>query len=242
MDDAPFMTERSAVFAMALVGIASAWFFYQSSKKTKLHVIVYHDEDDRFFESFRNGVVQACHDRDVLLDYLSTSMRQAASSVFVKEIRDSTASAFLCRIPDAAVEAALMQSGRPFVSVLSDFQNPSGHYAKIDTDAYRLGETDWLVVDAEDDHPVRALATGNVLRVSAAEMLDALADNAKNAKVERIFLGSESLSHLAHNLAGHARSAFGTREVVYLDPGAYEKGMAAAHRLIDAVDRKSFFA
>lgn len=217
------LTERSALFALAMIGVAGAWFFLQSKKQSKVHVLVYHRVEDYFFSDFRDGITRYCRDKDLALNYFSTDIQEGLDDVFAELIQSSDADGFVCRNPKPAVIEALAKKGKPFVAVFSEAQ------------VVRLGVTDLLVLDVNDDSPVQLESGGRVLKVAPDMLLEDLSNFIKKEqiRVDRVILGSASMAHMRDSVAYYTSGALSVRDVVVLRQDGYGEGQAAIMNLME---------
>lgn len=222
------VTDKSILLAMAMLGIFGAWIFYQGRDKKKVKVMLYHQRSDAFFSEFKSGLVQACHDRGYMLDFffLDSGLGDQLSEIMIEEISDMDADAYVCRIPDKAVDTALRATGKPYVSAFSDYPGTAATYS-VDLDMYKLGEGDLLVVDRNDAYAVRTIDNEHILRTDAKHMLEDVQANKQD--VDRIIIASPSL--VSQNALKHLRH-MSFKYVLVIPSDAYNNGYSCIDRLL----------
>lgn len=222
-------TDRSVLLAMAMVGAFGAWVFYQSKHKRKLKVILYYEKGDPYFEDFKAGIVAACHERNIMLDFffLDSILGSQITNIMMEEIAGGDADAYICRIPNAAVDNVLRATRKPYVSAFSDYHSDTSTWS-LDIEPYRLTEKDLLVVDRNQRYTTATTNDERLLKTDAEKLLEDVLNATRNTEVERILVASPGLV-TPHTMKHLRHMSF--KNVVVIPPAAEEKGRAAVQNI-----------
>lgn len=96
-----------------------AWVLMRKRRVVK--VIVYHLPGDTYFEDFRRGMVRACDQENLALDYVTLANDIKGMEHIMRDmiVNDRSADYYVCRIPSEAIAQALLSKGKPIASVMS---------------------------------------------------------------------------------------------------------------------------
>lgn len=115
----PLLTDRSAMFALGLLGVLGYYAAKAAGRRTV--AVVLPQAADARYRTFLQGVARACGDHGCMLHYVCVpdlyhrydAMQRALASA------GPPGSPVVCRIPDQRTLAAIEQSGRKFVAIMS---------------------------------------------------------------------------------------------------------------------------
>lgn len=234
-DNKGAITDRTFLFASSMVVAFAAWAVLHKRRHVK--VLVYHVRDDPYFEDFRRGIVRACDDRNMSLEYVSLAHDlPTLADILVDHISNGHADYYVCRIPSRAVAEALVRTGKPFASVKSfpGVVRRSEVAADIaGLEVFKHAARQLVVVD---DPALVALGNESlpsyIQEVCCNRILEVT--NGLKRRIDRVMVVSESLASKSVLDALHA---MGLDVRIHLT-----KGYAHGQRAIEAVARYGYKA
>lgn len=147
------ITAKTCLFAIGMLGAYGMWLSVSRMKAPRIKVIVYHMEGDAYFESFQVGIVEACHQFGMQLDYVNfTNLDDPFIDAHISDqIASDTFDLIICRVPSDEVLKVLQSTGKPFASIMSDTlipNNVKGFVARVGLEDITVHDHELLVVDS----------------------------------------------------------------------------------------------
>jgi hypothetical protein len=118
----PLLNDKSAVFAMGLIG-AICYYGLKAAARRTVVVILPHDARacSGIFADFVQGAMRACLDRSCMLHYvcINDAIQQYDGLLAALRSPDVQGSPVICRVLDRRMLSVLENSGSKFVAIMS---------------------------------------------------------------------------------------------------------------------------